>query len=225
MVREGRIVADYTKPLPSLSVPEIIQIVVVPTGEYTVELPSESGFVVEVRQHGVILASATTSFSFAVGLFVPYGAQWQQGTALYTAGTLTPVEQGAVFKFSFKADPSSVHALGIAYELANGMQLALNGEVLLDVDAYDAFDSFDSFDALNHLVVPASALKEENEVVVDYERTEGSFLAFGEEHERDITRTFMFNDTPYTVSIDAAATVYQLKNKAILVAVFLLRDV
>ena len=168
MVREGRIVADYTKPLPSLSVPEIIQIVVVPTGEYTVELPSESGFVVEVRQHGVILASATTSFSFAVGLFVPYGAQWQQGTALYTAGTLTPVEQGAVFKFSFKADPSSVHALGIAYKLANGMQLALNGEVLLDVDAFDAPDSFDSFDSptLNHLVVPASALKEENEVVV-----------------------------------------------------------
>lgn len=166
VVREGRIVADYTKPLPSLSVPEIIQIVVVPTGEYTVELPSESGFVVEVRQHGVILASASTSFSFAVGLFVPYGAQWQQGTALYTAGTLTPVEQGAVFKFSFKADPSSAHALGIAYELANGMQLALNGEVLLDVDAFESFDSFDSFDALNHLVVPASALKEENEVVV-----------------------------------------------------------
>lgn len=66
---------------------------------------------------------------------------------------------------------------------------------------------------------------EENEVVVDYERTEGSFLVFGEEHERDITRTFMFEDTPYTVSIDAAATVYQLKNKAILVAVFLLGDV
>ena len=168
VVREGRIIADYTKPLPSLSVPEIIQIVVVPTGEYTVELPSESGYVVEVRQHGVILTSASTSFSFAVGLFVPYGAQWQQGTALYTAGTLTPVEQGAVFKFSFKADPSSAHAVGIAYELANGMQLALNSEVLLDVDAFDAPDSFDSFDSptRNHLVVSASALKEENEVVV-----------------------------------------------------------
>ena len=96
-----------------------------------------------------------------------------------------------------------------------------------DSDSSNAVESMSFEYSINGVFYDVTLQRdvEENEVVVDYERTEGSFLAFGEEHERDITRTFMFNDTPYTVSIDAAATVYQLKNKAILVAVFLLGDV
>ena len=104
---------------------------------------------------------------------------------------------------------------------------SISQEADSDSDSSNAVESMSFEYSINGVFYDVTLQRdvEENEVVVDYERTEGSFLAFGEEHERDITRTFMFEDTPYTVSIDAAATVYQLKNKAILVAVFLLRDV
>lgn len=94
-------------------------------------------------------------------------------------------------------------------------------------DSSNAVESVSFEYSINGVFYDVTLQKDEknNEVVVDYDRADGSFLAFGEEHERDITRTFMFNDTPYTVTIDAAATVYQLKNKAILVAFLLLRDV
>lgn len=94
-------------------------------------------------------------------------------------------------------------------------------------DSSNAVESVSFEYSINGVFYDVTLQKDEknNEVVVDYDRADGYFLAFGEEHERDITRTFMFNDTPYTVTIDAAATVYQLKNKAILVAFLLLRDV
>ena len=94
-------------------------------------------------------------------------------------------------------------------------------------DSSNAVESVSFEYSINGVFYDVTLQKDEknNEMVVDFYWNHGSFLAFGEEHERDITRTFMFEDTPYTVSIDAAATVYQLKNKAILVAVFLLGDV
>ena len=104
---------------------------------------------------------------------------------------------------------------------------SISQEADSDSDSSDAVESMSFEYSINGVFYDVTVQKDKknNEVVVDFYWNHGSFLAFGEEHERDITRTFMFNDTPYTVSIDAAATVYQLKNKAILVAFLLLGDV
>ena len=63
---DGEILADVKHPLPNVSVPDVIQIVVVPAGKYTITLPAKPGFVLVVRQHRVVIASGTTSFSFAI---------------------------------------------------------------------------------------------------------------------------------------------------------------
>ena len=116
---DGAIVADFEHPLPDVSVPEVIQIVVVPAGKYTITLPAAPGFVLQVRQHRVVIASGTTSFSFAVGLFVPYASPaWLQGSQPYTAGTLVSVATGTMFSFAFDAAPKGVHALGVSFEAA-----------------------------------------------------------------------------------------------------------
>ena len=151
---DGEILADVKHPLPNVSVPEVIQIVVVPAGKYTITLPAAPGFVLQVRQHRVVIASGTTSFSFAVGLFVPYASPaWLQGSQPYTAGTLTPVANGTVFSFAFDAAPKAVHALGV-------LRLKLNGEEVLRV-------SDDSASTRREAVVSATALREKNELRVE----------------------------------------------------------
>lgn len=105
-----------------------------PPAKYTITLPAAPGFVLQVRQHRVVIASGTTSFSFAVGLFVPFASPaWLQGSQPYTAGTLTPVANGTVFSFAFDAAPKAVHALGVAFEAAGVLRLKLNGEEVLRV--------------------------------------------------------------------------------------------
>ena len=158
---DGAIVADFEPPLPYASVPDVIQIVVVPAGKYTITLPAAPGFVLQVRQHRVVIASGTTSFSFAVGLFVPYASPaWLQGSQPYTAGTLTPVANGTVFSFAFDAAPKGVHALGVSFEAAGALRLKLNGEEVLYV-------SNDAASTHREAVVSATALQEKNELTAE----------------------------------------------------------
>lgn len=158
---DGAIVADFKHPLPNVSVPDVIQIVVVPAGKYTITLPAAPGFVLVVRQHRVVIASGTTSFSFAVGLFVPYASPaWLQGSQPYTAGTLASVANGTVFSFAFDAAPKGVHALGVSFEAAGVLRLKLNGEEVLRV-------SNDKASTRSEAVVSASALQEKNELTVE----------------------------------------------------------
>ena len=158
---DGEILADVKHPLPDVSVPEVIQIVVVPAGKYTITLPAAPGFVLQVRQHRVVIASGTTSFSFAVGLFVPYASPaWLQGSQPYTAGTLASVANGTVFSFSFDAAPKGVHALGVSFEVAGALRLKLNGEEVLYV-------SNDVASTRSEAVVSAAALQEKNELTAE----------------------------------------------------------
>ena len=161
-VEDGAIVADYEHPLPRAFVPEVIQIVVVPAGDYTIALRPDSGFVLEVRQHEIVIAAASDTFSFSVGLFVPFASPaWRQAGHSYTAGSLTPVANGTVFSFAFTASPEHVHALGVAFEAAGALRLRLNGEELLRASEHDAPST------RGHAVVSAAALQEKNEVTVE----------------------------------------------------------
>lgn len=158
---DGTIVADFENPLPYASVPEVIQIVVVPAGKYTITLPAAPGFVLQVRQHRVVIASGTTSFSFAVGLFVPFASPaWLQGSQPYTAGTLVSVANGTVFSFAFDAAPKGVHALGVSFEAAGVLKMTLNGDEVLYV-------SDDVASTHREAVVSATALQEKNQLTVE----------------------------------------------------------
>lgn len=158
---DGAIVVDFENPLPYASVPEVIQIVVVPAGKYTITLPAAPGFVLQVRQHRVVIASGTTSFSFAVGLFVPFASPaWLQGSQPYTAGTLASVANGTVFSFAFDAAPKGVHALGMSFEAAGALKMTLNGDEVLYV-------SDDVSSTHREAVVSATALQEKNQLTVE----------------------------------------------------------
>lgn len=161
---DGAIVADFEHPLPRAFVPEVIQIVVVPAGDYTITLPPDAGFVLQVRQHRIVIASGTGTFSFSVSVFIPFASPaWLQGSQRYTAGTLTPVANGTAFSFSFSAAPESVHALGVAFEAAGVLRLKLNGEALLRASGHGAATT------RGEAVLSAAALQEKNEVTVELE--------------------------------------------------------
>ena len=55
------------------------------------------------------------------------------------------------------------------------------------------------------------------EVTVAVKRTAGEYATFGERRDRDVSLPVLFNDERYTVAVDAAATVAQLKGAAVLV--------
>ncbi|KAK8825038.1 hypothetical protein WA556_006327, partial [Blastocystis sp. ATCC 50177/Nand II] len=53
------------------------------------------------------------------------------------------------------------------------------------------------------------------EVTVAVKRTAGEYASFGERRDRDVSLPVLFNDERYTVAVDAAATVAQLKGAAV----------
>ena len=55
------------------------------------------------------------------------------------------------------------------------------------------------------------------EVTIAVKRTAGEYASFGERRDRDVSLPVLFNDERYTVAVDAAATVAQLKGAAVLV--------
>ena len=55
------------------------------------------------------------------------------------------------------------------------------------------------------------------EVQIALKRVSGQYASFWERRDRDISLPVLFNDETYTVAVDAAATVAQLKSAAVLV--------
>ena len=55
-------------------------------------------------------------------------------------------------------------------------------------------------------------------------RTAGEYASFGERRDRDVSLPVLFNDERYTVAVDAAATVAQLKGAAVLVGAWERRE-
>lgn len=62
------------------------------------------------------------------------------------------------------------------------------------------------------------------EVTVAVKRTAGEYASFGERRDRDVSLPVLFNDERYTVAVDAAATVAQLKGAAVLVGAWERRE-
>ena len=62
------------------------------------------------------------------------------------------------------------------------------------------------------------------EVTVAVKRTAGKYASFGERRDRDVSLPVLFNDERYTVAVDAAATVAQLKGAAVQVGAWERRE-
>ena len=96
--------------------PQIIQVVEVHSGAYSLSFDAVDMTLVEIRQHGVVIAlrhPGETELRFEVGVFVPY-------STLFVS---------SMHSFSFEG--SACEALGCSLDVDGNFELLVNGESLI----------------------------------------------------------------------------------------------
>ena len=131
------------------------------------------------------------------------------------------LDSASLFSSSHLADLATANK-----DASKPSQSAQPAQVAKELVADEAKDSFAVQCTVNGVSFALTARVNESktEVTVDVKRTAGEYASFGERRDRDVSLPVLFNDERYTVAVDAAATVAQLKGAAVLVGAWERRE-